>query len=69
MAKNDKILKSTFFTRLCPQGTRRVENHHWEWFLCKTNELRKNNYQLFFLAQTLAHLLLIISLSLVPWET
>ena len=23
--KNDKITKSAFFTRLCPQGTRRVE--------------------------------------------
>ena len=29
LAKNDKILKSFFFTRLCPQGTRRVEKHPW----------------------------------------
>ena len=26
LAKNDKILKSSFFTRFCPQGTRRVGN-------------------------------------------
>ena len=29
-AKNNQILKSSFFTRFCPKGIRRVENFPWD---------------------------------------
>ena len=42
LAKNDRILKSAFFTCLCPLGSRGVEKLPWESFLSANNALTKN---------------------------
>ena len=36
---NGGYWKSSFFTRFCPQGTRRVDKLSWDWFSCTSNEL------------------------------
>ena len=39
-AENDKILKSAFFIRFFPQGTRRFEKPPWDWSLRTNNGLK-----------------------------
>ena len=62
LAKIDQILKSAFFTCLCPSGSRRVEKLPWESFLSANNALTKN-----FLFNS-HHGLVFCGLFLCPWS-
>ena len=69
LVKNDKILKSAFFTPLCPLGCRCVVKLPLGSFLGGNNALTKNGKNFLFCLYSVSIFPGQFFLSIVPWET